>query len=258
MSESVRRHYEYYLSNRNNLAAVSPHNYQGQMKSDLLHCYEVDTNALDEMKAAIRKPQYVFGGTSNKCQYCTINTSSTVDHYLPKEIYPEFAVYALNLVPCCHECNGFKGTIFLIDGERQFVNFYFDLLPVRRFLRVRFEFKDEVIPVPTYYVEQIPEISGELVDIINNHFQRLQLNRRYSECTSDVITGHILSIQQNGLVGNFLTITELLHDEASKDQRMFGHNFWRSVLTEELANSEHFITITIPTVIANPRINLRP
>ncbi|ODB95113.1 hypothetical protein A3197_17255 [Candidatus Thiodiazotropha endoloripes] len=43
------------------------------------------------------------------CPLCGGFGSSTLDHVLPKDDYPEFAVYSRNLVPAC-SCNNKKGT----------------------------------------------------------------------------------------------------------------------------------------------------
>ena len=36
-----------------------------------------------------------------KCPYCFLEYSSQVEHYLPKEEFPEFAFMIDNLFPCC-------------------------------------------------------------------------------------------------------------------------------------------------------------
>lgn len=46
------------------------------------------------------------------CPYCGIQSNVTVDHYLPKDVFPQFSVFSLNLVPACSDCQnkGHKGT----------------------------------------------------------------------------------------------------------------------------------------------------
>lgn len=54
-------------------------------------------------------------------------TPNTLDHYLPKESYPEFAVTPANLFPMCDICQGAKGAKTLgLDQKRLFVHPYFD------------------------------------------------------------------------------------------------------------------------------------
>ena len=63
-----------------------------------------------------------------KCPYCTISPAGTTEHFLPKEKYPEFAVNALNLLPCCSICNGKKGeSVKTDDGKPYIINFYYNV-----------------------------------------------------------------------------------------------------------------------------------
>ena len=41
----------------------------------------------------------------NICPYCSQRLIKTLDHYLPKSIYPYFSVTPINLVPACRDCN---------------------------------------------------------------------------------------------------------------------------------------------------------
>lgn len=40
------------------------------------------------------------------CPMCGNTGRDAIDHYLPKDFYPEFAFYSKNLVPTCTACNG--------------------------------------------------------------------------------------------------------------------------------------------------------
>lgn len=54
-------------------------------------------------------------------------TPNTLDHYLPKQTYPEFSITACNLVPMCDICQGKKLTDTVnAANERLFLHPYFD------------------------------------------------------------------------------------------------------------------------------------
>lgn len=65
--------------------------------------------------------------TQGACPVCGGAAASTLDHYLPKEIFPQFSLYSRNLVPACHRCNHAKGQLYrgMNVGERG-VHPYFD------------------------------------------------------------------------------------------------------------------------------------
>ncbi|WP_247458982.1 HNH endonuclease signature motif containing protein [Bradyrhizobium sp. 153] len=64
------------------------------------------------------------------CPMCGSSVTGTVDHYLPKEDFPEFSVMAANLVPACSHCNsGKKGRTFRgTSRNERFLHPYFDSL----------------------------------------------------------------------------------------------------------------------------------
>lgn len=64
------------------------------------------------------------------CPMCGSSVTGSVDHYLPKEDFPEFSVMAANLVPACSHCNsGVKGRTFRgATPNERFLHPYFDAL----------------------------------------------------------------------------------------------------------------------------------
>ncbi|ECW7706684.1 HNH endonuclease, partial [Salmonella enterica] len=52
---------------------------------------------------------------------------TTLDHYLPKAIYPELAIIIANLTPMCNECQQNKSSdYFDKDGNKIYIHPYFD------------------------------------------------------------------------------------------------------------------------------------
>lgn len=257
VSENVRQRYQHYWDNQHNLISILNENYSSDVKNALRHCYDVETEELNCLLKNIRQLPQKFGHQASRCQYCGIGPGFTFDHYLPKESYPEYAAYAINLVTCCSDCNTRKGAIFMIDGQRQFINLYFDNLPDAQFLYVDIIFSVENIPIPTFYIKNIPELSADLSAVINAHFQKLKLYERYQDNISEVISELISGIQQNNLEENISQIVELLRYESGKKTRMFGPNYWQAVLIEALAGSEHFLTKTVKFYTREPSRNIR-
>jgi len=64
------------------------------------------------------------------CPICEAKPVIELDHYVPREVMPEYSVHVLNLIPLCHECNHTKLAKWLnADGKRIFFNAYFDKVP---------------------------------------------------------------------------------------------------------------------------------
>lgn len=77
-------------------------------------------------------------GSPDVCAMCGSLKAGTLDHVLPKDIYPEFAIFSLNLVPAC-DCNSKRGTFYRGSnpGERA-LHPYFDDFLGRRLVHVDF------------------------------------------------------------------------------------------------------------------------
>jgi hypothetical protein len=63
-----------------------------------------------------------------RCPFCGIGTVNTLDHFLPKERFPAFAVTPVNLVACCTWCQGEKHDYYAKSDGEQLLHPYFDNL----------------------------------------------------------------------------------------------------------------------------------
>ena len=85
---------------------------------------------LNPSEHSVQKPvlQALRSRTHQFCPACGEDgTPNTLDHYLPKQTYPEFSITAWNLFPMCDICQGEKGTKTVnVANERLFLHPYFD------------------------------------------------------------------------------------------------------------------------------------
>ncbi|MCZ0708990.1 hypothetical protein OYT00_03180 [Microbacterium paraoxydans] len=74
-----------------------------------------------------------------RCPYCSDREAETLDHYLSKAEYAQFAVLAANLVPSCYACNNKKNAYELarVDAQATTLHPYFDDVSGVRWLRAR-------------------------------------------------------------------------------------------------------------------------
>ncbi|CAJ9265262.1 Uncharacterised protein [Burkholderia pseudomallei] len=179
----IARRYRYFKDRYtvNGLATVRAGSWSDDEEAALLHCYNSEVEALTELKRLIKETQPL--ALRSICPYCGIGDPVQFDHYVPKSKFPEFAVHAYNLVPCCGPCNGLKSETWLVGGARVFVNFYLDSLPTASMLETTVSWR-------TYRNELVPSMSFKLVrprhfgvsrfSLIERHFDRLDLLGRYS------------------------------------------------------------------------------
>lgn len=114
-----------------------------------------------------------------RCPYCTYNETNTLEHILPKDLYPEYAVHALNLIPCCSQCNSYKGISIKDDsGMPSTLNFYYHDPNAIQFLEAEFELDGDNRPTFLYNVSFPVGSDPYLSAIILNHYTRLHLTDR--------------------------------------------------------------------------------
>lgn len=179
-----------------------------------------------------------------RCPYCTLSRPNTLDHYYDKSDYPEFSVFAPNLVPCCSECNSLKNTIvFDNDNKRPYIHFYLDKLPNYKFLFVRYIIQN-----------QIPEVSINLLfkedepmkDQIQSHFERINLLNKYIDAINEKISTVIEEMQMARQEGeNVQRIRGLIANRYAAFVNKFGENYWETCMYEGILSSDGFIETII-------------
>ncbi|MCP3163199.1 hypothetical protein [Myxococcus qinghaiensis] len=91
-----------------------------------------------------------------------------MDHYLPKDEYPEFSIYSLNLVPACAHCNSDeKGTVFVGPlAPARFIHPYFDSISAKPILSVEI-----TSPYDAARIRAVPAsgLSGNELEIVRFH-----------------------------------------------------------------------------------------
>lgn len=238
-----KRYFEYqrkYLLDT--LETITKETFTTQEKADLENCYSSSTASFGEIVKQIRTSQH--RDLQGTCQYCGIQKPNTIDHYLPQADFPEFSVLALNLLPCCNDCNTKKNNYWLDNGFRGIINFYIDNLPQIQFLfcDITFDTTSE-IPNISYRLDIPTTINPRLRTIITNHFTRLDLCNKYGGYIHDFITDKINSIVSYLNSNDPNDIKQRIESETTNLSNRYGINNWRTVLTDELSNNSDFIEL---------------
>ena len=219
--------------------------------------YEISSQifSVDEKDALIDLYSYrsaIVRGVKNKildsqlrtinstCQYCTLNSVNTLDHFIPKEDFPEFSVNPLNLFPCCPECNSKKSNLCFRGDESLFLNLYLDELPEINYLKAEFEFTDE-IPLVTFSLYNFGLIDRITFRTISNHFERLDLLERMREKSNEIVTEIINSLKTNYRLKNDVEELKIfIEEEELENKEAYGFNYWKSVLKLSLIQYDEF------------------
>ncbi|WP_089604024.1 HNH endonuclease [Acinetobacter piscicola] len=203
------------------------------LKNDLLDLYSYKAKPFIKLKNEL--VELSDGSSFDTCQYCGINSISTLDHILPKSIFPEFVVHPKNLFPACSECNSLKMSKWLESGESSFLNLYSDILPLTQYLFVDLNYNGKIFDV-SFYLSNKNNIDTIFFKIISNHFKNLKLIERFNRRSNEIISEFINSIISN-LENN--TLESLLNNARNRlplQKSSIGHNHFKNILELELCN----------------------
>lgn len=73
------------------------------------------------------------------CPYCgDLGIPPTLDHFLPKDYFPEYSILLNNLVPCCSKCQPKKGNKYITNKTRLFYHpiFQSDEIKLSRYIQI--------------------------------------------------------------------------------------------------------------------------
>ena len=207
-------------------------------KNDLLKLYSYKNSVIKRLKITITTTN--TNRIINTCPNCTISEINSFDHYLPKDEFPEFVVNPKNLFPSCTICNGYKNDLWLDAGKRLFLNLYLDRLPTEQYLFVNLEIEEDVV-ITTFYLQNNGDITDNIFEIIETHYNRLHLLERFSANASEVITS--LESTINSFVRKLPLddIKNAIIEKCNLDKIAFGHNYWKSILEIELTNNDEYM-----------------
>lgn len=175
------------------------------------------------------------------CPYCTLNTANTTEHIMPKKTFPEYAVHAKNLLPCCSECNSKKGeTIKDENGKPVFINFYYDILPTVQYLFVSISFDVNGVIDFDYMLGNKFNIKSELFELIESHYNKLRLIRRFKNRAINIYTEIENSIIVDAMEHGIDDSLQKLRKKTLMDAVEYGLNHWKVALKLALSDSQEY------------------
>jgi hypothetical protein len=174
------------------------------------------------------------------CPYCGFGEPRELDHYLPRSIYGELAIYPNNLIPSCGPCNNAKRAVIPGMGEAHgpgLIHVYFQNLPELDFLKADIVFQDGSLEV-TFSIDPNGLDAG-LAAKLRFQLERLKLNERYTKQINKFISEQRVAMLMFKAYGAE-ALREYLQRCAASLAGSFHRNDWRVALLRALANEPLF------------------
>lgn len=237
---SIKKRYQHYESRCAILETLVAANLTTRRASDCKHCYDLRTKPVDGLIARVLKIVPASGSTM--CQYCLIGEIDSVDHYAPKDLFPEFSVFPRNLVASCSKCNRLKSSKWLLNGVREIANLYFDDLPTEQYLYVEINCSSGTRAKVSFVLRRPSSISQPIFSRITNQFRVLDLIERYNTAGAEYVGEVKLSCRALGS-NSESAVKTYLRKVGDGFVEQFGANYMKALICHELADNDDFMTL---------------
>ncbi|CAI0729487.1 hypothetical protein [Serratia quinivorans] len=227
---SLKSAYKEYIStsgvpNRSNYLALT------EAEGDALKYYyshpPLSHNAINDIRRE---------NSNSLCPMCGSMHRGTLDHVLPKEIFPEFSVFSRNLVPAC-KCNITKGKTTTNNLGARILHPYYDKILSKRLISAKFNSlsvsptidikvllpaSHVLYPSVVYHLDEVVRKNG-IIGYLSEQWESFYLH------PESVIRG--LTPRLTELTGYFGLLRKELH---LLDKKHKGKNNWNSVFVSGL------------------------
>ncbi|WP_327643731.1 hypothetical protein [Micromonospora zamorensis] len=181
--------------------------------------------------------EIMVSSAGGRCPLCGHRDVSTLDHYLPKKLFPALAVTPLNLVPACSECNKTKLHGIALSAGEQTLHPYFDNVESDPWLVAKVIEGEPVVIV--FEVDSPDHWDLVLSERVRHHFHAFGLPTLYMSQAVQELNNISHYLKQLFDRGGPAQVRVYLEDQATS-RRVAHVNSWQTALYTALAQNRWF------------------
>lgn len=228
IKELLHQRYDDYIDREGNPEVIDPCPEVELYSETLKSLFTSKSHTVLEHKKKIKR---IF----SHCPFCGLpSPPNTLDHYLPRSVYPEYSILSKNLIPCCSECNTNKSThITARNGKRSAIHVYYDTLWNRPLIQINIEGQLEN---PRCKIEPHSSLNDDELIIVKNHIETFKIQSRYKL----FIPSHYFTTWDEIYSLRELdqhTVSNLLTKKQESAIERFSPNYWKAVLLNRIITS---------------------
>ncbi|MFJ8608102.1 HNH endonuclease [Streptomyces sp. NPDC093675] len=180
----------------------------------------------------------IMGAPSDeRCPLCGHGTVRTLDHFLPKKMFPALCVDPLNLVPACADCNHAKGEGVPSDAETTPLHPYLDRIDHDPWLEARVV--DSSPLWLEFFINPPPQWDPVLIARTRYHFALFGLAKLFAVQANRTVSSIRRQLADLLSAGGKDVVRAYLREEANT--RLADRlNGWEGVTYRALARDEAF------------------
>ena len=171
------------------------------------------------------------------CPLCDQRPVSTLDHLLPKRLFPTLAVTPDNLVGTCADCNKTKLAFAPISAEEVFLHPYFDDVEAKPWLSA--QVVRGSVAALVFRPKSIASWPNALNERVRRQFRMLGLTELYGAQAAREISGQANLLGDNHKSRGASGVREELARQA-KTRETYRLNSWQAVTYRTLSECDWF------------------
>ena len=232
----IAKAYDNYAEHSGNGLLLTPINFTKEFREEL----EGNFRSLDKNRSHhFLRDEILASARLGYCLYCNARTVVSLDHMLPRTVYPEFTILAQNLIPSCDTCNRKKGQVCHWSQNKNLAHLYFVHIPREPIL-----FTDVIVDTRAvtlnFYLRQNESFDDEQFESLENLFKLLGLGDLYQTISIGELSDRWEQMDSSHQGGGSNELRNYLHREATSSRRSRGENYWRTALLWAVAESTDF------------------
>ncbi|MEV5006890.1 HNH endonuclease signature motif containing protein [Streptomyces sp. NPDC055692] len=186
---------------------------------------------------------------NSQCPLCERAQVCALDHFLPKNHFPEYSILADNLIPVCERCNRLKGDeCDRTDGLLMF-HAYFDEFPDEEILFAEINV-DSAISV-RYSLRRSDEIDNLIFERVEKQFEMLGLFDFYQMEAVAELTDQVDLYAETFETSGDPGLQSMLRALTRGAERR-GVNHWKAALYRALSRNMEFCSGGYQKLLATP------
>ncbi len=172
-----------------------------------------------------------------RCPLCGQRSVSTLDHILPKTLYPALSVTPLNLIPACADCNHAKSNVSPTSVDDEPIHPYYDEFDNELWLHA--DVVQGSPPAVAFCVTPPVDWPDSVKHRVVKHFSMFKLATLYASQAAQELNSIKYSLSQLFDRGGETAVQQHLSEQA--DSRRAAHvNSWQTATYTALARDNWF------------------